>query len=185
MSSPPVHRTIGNPEQRLTLHFLKTSVETGGKYTLLEGRMDPGGVLDWHVHRSFEKTFEIKAGQLTVETEKQTVRLYQGDRFVALRHRRHRISNTSDRPCLFHCWILPGESGFEAAAQISYGLARDGRTRNGRPTDLRILGLLLDLSNLKPPGWSGLFEGFWRWQARRARKAGLDRELYRQYVLIK
>ena len=179
---PPVTRTVYNPDQRLAVTFLKTSAETNGKYTLLECRLEPGGGVSRHVHRTYEKTFEVTSGALGIETAGGIKKLYKGDRFVAVRYVQHRFFNASDRDCTFLAWIMPGKPGLEIATQILFGLVADGQTHDGAPRDQRILGLLLQLSNIQPSGWAGWFEGWWRWQAKRAVKAGLDRALYERYV---
>ena len=181
-SPPPLTRSIYNPDQQLAVTFLKTSAETNGKYTLLECRLEPGGGVSRHVHRTYEKTFEVTDGVLGIETPTGRQKLYKGDRFVAVRHVRHRFFNATDRDCTFMTWIMPGKPGLEIATQILFGLVADGQTRNGAPRDPRILGWLLQLSNVRPSGWAGWLESWWRWQGRRAVKAGLDRRLIEQYV---
>jgi quercetin dioxygenase-like cupin family protein len=175
-------RTLHHAAQGSSVTFLKTSVETGGRYTLLECTLAPGGSIGRHVHRTYEKTYEVTEGVLGVEVRREARRLYTGDRFVGVRHVEHRLFNAAARPCTFLLWIAPGEPGFEAATQILYGLAADGLTRGGAPRDPRIVGLLFELSDVWMPGWPALLEPWWRWQARRARRAGLDRLLFEQYV---
>lgn len=175
-------RTIYNPVQQDSVTFLKTAAETGGKFTLIECTVAPGGGVGTHFHRTFEESFEVVDGILTVEIGKARHRLFKGDRMTAPRHATHRFYNDTALPCTFLCWISPGSKNFEAALQIGYGLARDGETRNGLPRDPSVLAFLMQLSETNLPGWRAVFGGVFRWLARRFVAKGFDKNLFERYV---
>lgn len=179
-------RAVYNPAQKDTAIFIETVQETNGAYSLLEVIVAPGGGVGKHYHKAYTETFTCLEGELQVQVGKQVLTLKPGDAPVtAGKDVLHRFFNTSDKPCRFSVLISPGSRGFEESVQIAYGLARDGRTnKEGTPSKIGHLGILLALSESKLPGWQGLIERVLLWIGKRADKKGVTDQLRKEYVKI-
>ena len=85
-------------------------------------------------------------------------------------------------PLRFRGTFTPGHTGFEAALQVLFGLARDGQTRaNGFPKRLGDLALLVKWNEGLPTGPSRMLAPVFGWLARRAEASGRAAELLRRY----
>ncbi|HMU11577.1 MAG TPA: cupin domain-containing protein [Ferruginibacter sp.] len=179
-------RSVYNPAQKDTAIFIETVQETNGAYSLLEVIVAPGGGVGKHYHKAYSETFTCLEGELQVQAGKQVYTLKPGDAPVtAEKNMLHRFFNTSDKPCRFSVLISPGSRGFEESVQIAYGLARDGRTnKEGTPSNIGHLGILLALSESKLPGWQGMIESVLLWIGKRADKKGVTDQLRKEYVKI-
>lgn len=177
-------RRIYNPVQKDAATFLKTSAETGGRYTLAEVEVAPGGGTRPHYHKTYAEHFEVIEGSLEVLVGENTRVLRAGQRAVVPENTLHRFHNATDETVRFLCEIRPGQPGFEKTLRVVYGLARDGRTRSdGTPKNLYHLALLLDWSEMRVPGFFTLVEPLMRLLAKRARRRGIDLELEARYCL--
>ncbi|QNF32180.1 cupin domain-containing protein [Adhaeribacter swui] len=176
-------RTITNPLIKDEVTFLKTSAETRGAYTLVEVKLAPGGGVPLHYHNSYRETFACVAGELSIQCQKDVVRLQSGQSAVAEANTLHRFFNQSPEPCRFLCRIEPGNPGFEQLLQINYGLARDGKTNaKGMPKGLLNLAYVLSLGETRLPGLLSVLGAFFKILARRAVKKGIAAQLQQQYV---
>jgi quercetin dioxygenase-like cupin family protein len=176
-------RSIYNPIQKDTVTFLKTSDETGGKYTLVEVELDPKGGVGLHYHKTYTEKFEVVEGELKVQLGKKIHTLAAGEIATADPNINHRFFNQSGKPCKFRVELRPASKGFEQSLQIGYGLATDGHCKpNGFPKDKLALAWLFDISESSLPGWMSIFEFILRKQARKAKEKGIGTELRKKYV---
>ena len=78
--------------------------------------------------------------------------------------------------------FVPGHEGFENGLRISYGLAGDRKTdKAGIPKNLTHLSLLKHFANSLLPDSFSPMQAFLKWEANRAIKKGIDRQLMEQY----
>lgn len=101
---------------------------------------------------------------------------------TASAHTLHRFFNPTDQRTRFLVDIRPGNTGFEQALQIGYGLAADGKTnKQSLPTNLYHLAVIFMLSESMVPGVFALLTPVFRYLAARARRKGIEQALIRTY----
>jgi mannose-6-phosphate isomerase-like protein (cupin superfamily) len=183
MSSHGVQdRRIYHPLQKDYATFLETAAESGGRWTLLEIELAPGGGNALHIHHRFAERFTVVEGELEVQTGRASTVLRPGDSAVAPAGVAHRFSNPTNRVVRFRAELTPGHSGFENALRIAYGLAADGlMSANGMPKKLAHLALLVEMGDTELIGPAALLRPALSWLARRARARGVERELLARY----
>ena len=171
-----------HPLQKDYATFLKTSAETGGEYTLLEIEVAPGGGNSPHYHLSYAEHFKVLEGTLMVGVGDRTYSLRPGDGAVAPINTLHYFRNITKTPVTFQVELRPGSVGFENAIKAGYGLARDGKVfLDGTPRNPYHLAVLLEWSEIALPGLLGRMMPLFRWLTKRAKKKGIDRELFDRY----
>ena len=176
------NRVYENPIIGDKVTFLKTADETNGEYTLVEVELKAGGGNDLHYHRAFSEKFIPINGELGVQVGNQHKMLKAGESYTVNTGVIHKFYNSGDKPIKFQVELRPGHEGFEKCIQIGYNLAKDGRTRkNGIPKRFSHLAVLLTLSDTNLPGIYSIISSFMNWQASRARKNGIERELVIEY----
>jgi quercetin dioxygenase-like cupin family protein len=176
-------RTIYNPIQKDTVTFIKTCTDTNGEFTLVEVELENGGGVGLHYHKTYSEKFDCIEGEVQVQLGKSVYKLQPGQSATAEPNMNHLFRNRSGKPCKFLVELMPASRGFEQSLQIGYGLANDGLTKsNGFPKDKLALAWLFDISESNLPGWMSLFEFILRWQAKKARKKQLDKQLIEKYV---
>lgn len=185
-AASPTPRTITNPILKDEVTFLQTSQETSGRYSLVEVLLAPAGGNPLHYHREFSEEFVCLEGELSVELEKQIIRLKPGESAMVAVGKPHRFFNQSDQPCRFECRITPGFPGFEQFLQIVYGLAHD-RQVNGQamPKNPFALGYVLLISGTYMSGLMAALQPVLSWLGRQAIKRGLGDALQQRYITIK
>jgi quercetin dioxygenase-like cupin family protein len=177
------HRKIYNPVQKDYVTFLKTASDTDGECTLVEVELAPGGGVGIHFHKTYSERFDCIEGTLSVQLGSKIKKLKPGDTATAMPTINHRFFNKGDKVCRFRVELQPASRGFEESLQVAYGLARDGKTnRKGLPSSTLALAWLFDISESNLPGWRSIFEFILRYQAKRARKKGVDQMLREKYV---
>ncbi len=173
---------IYNPVQRDTITFLETSAATEGERTLQEIELAPGGGNRLHYHTAFTERFEVLENTLHVQAGREVRILLPGESVSAPPYTPHRFFNPTPRPTRFLAEIRPGSVGMEQALQIVYGLASDGKTtKEGVPSNLYHLAVILSLSNSMMPGLFALLTPVLRPLAARARALGIEQELIKRY----
>lgn len=176
-------RRIYNPVQKDYVTFVKTAAETNGEYTLVDVELSPRGGVGLHFHKTYSEKFDCLEGELKVQAGKTIHTLAPGQSVTALPMVNHRFFNTSNHVCKFRVELRPASAGFEKSLQVGYGLARDGETNNkGFPNDRLALAWLFEISESNLPGWMSVFEFILRWQAKKAKAKGLDKQLTEKYV---
>lgn len=178
-----MERKIYNPIQKDQVIFLKTHAETNGECTLVEVKLADGGGVGLHYHKTYAEKFDCLEGQVQVQVGNTIHTLNPGESATAEPNINHLFRNRSGKPCKFLVELKPASRGFEQSLQIGYGLAADGLCkRNGFPKDKLALAWLFDISESNLPGWMSVFEFIMRWQAKKARQHGIDKNLLEKYV---
>jgi quercetin dioxygenase-like cupin family protein len=185
---PPVPlgaRTFHHPGQADRATLLETAAESGGRRSLFEVVVEPGGGNGLHRHLTYGERFTVVDGRLTVQVGAGALRLAPGESATAPPGAPHRFANESAGPTTFRVELTPGHRGFERTLQIGYGLAGDGGlTAGGRPKDPRVTGLLLEWAEMRLCGPHRALGPLVGPLAALARHAGLDRELEERYVRV-
>ena len=176
-------RRIYNPVQKDYVTFLKTSEETGGKFTLVEVELAPGGGVGIHYHKTYSEKFDCLDGELKVQAGRKVYAMKPGETVIAESYVNHRFFNSSGKTAKFKVELRPASRGFEQSLQVAYGLARDGQTNSkGFPKNGLALAWLFEISESNLPGWRSIFEFILRIQSKKAKRIGLDKELIEKYV---
>ncbi|MBC8075330.1 MAG: cupin domain-containing protein [Chloroflexales bacterium] len=181
-TTPSALRRIYHPTQKDYATFLETSASTGGKHTLIEIEVAPGGGTVPHYHLTYSERFEVLEGELEVHvgTEKHTLR--PGETKTAQINTLHNFKNSTDKTTRFLVELVPGSPGFEQSLQIAYGLATDGKAnKQGLPTNIYHLAVIFVMGEGRVPGVMSLLMPVFRLLAARARKKGIEQELIRKY----
>nr|WP_293837580.1 cupin domain-containing protein [uncultured Arsenicibacter sp.] len=178
-------RTILNPVLKDEVIFLETSSESNGRHTFVEVKLSAGGGNPLHYHDTFSEEFTCLDGELSLQVGEQIIRLQPGESATAPIGSKHRFFNSSQTDCRFQCRISPGCPGFEQTLQITYGLARDGKTDpKGMPKSLYTLGYIVLISGTYMTGWMAALQPVLNWFGRKAIKNGTAAELERRYRTI-
>lgn len=178
-----MERKIYTPIQKDQVIFLKTAADTNGEYSLVEVELADGGGVGLHYYKTYTEKFDCLEGEVRIQLGKKIYSLQPGQSATALPTINHLFRNRSGNPCKFLVELRPASRGFEQSLQIGYGLANDGLTKStGFPKDKLALAWLFDISESNLPGWMSLFEFILRWQAKKARKKGIDKQLTERYV---
>src|SRR3712207_4303861 len=171
------YTTLFRSGQKDWATFLETSEETGGKYTLIEIELAPGGGNGPHYHLTYDEHFEVLKGTLEVQLGTAARVLRPGEKAVAYKTVLHRFRNPTDEPAVFRIELRPGHAGFEKAIKVAYGLAGDGlAAANGAPKNPYHLALVFEWGEGRLPGLFALAEPSFRLLAQRARRKGIDKE---------
>lgn len=183
MSVTVQQRRIHSPVQQDTAIFLETAAESGGRRTLLEIELAPGGSNAPHRHLSYDERFVALEGELTVRVDGLLHVLQPGDEATARAGVVHCFANETDEPVRFQVALAPGHRGFEQALQIGYGLAQDGLTNdNGIPKSLVHAGLLMQMGEMRVTGPMRALTPLLGLLARWGRRRGADAVLIERYV---
>src|SRR5262245_53099775 len=176
-------RIIENPVTGERATFVETSRETGGKRTVADLEVTPGGGVPTHRHTDHEERIEVVEGEIEVTLGGQKRRFGAGEHVVIERGTVHAWRNPSpDRNLRFRGTMTPVHPGFELFLRVLFGLGRDGELRpNGIPRRLSDLGLLTGWDPSILAGPLRLLSPLMSWSARRARRRGRAAELLRRY----
>ena len=181
-----MQRIIINPVIKDVTTFLRTARETNNESTQVEVRLMPGGGTPLHFHRNFSETFIAVEGILGISTGKgKNIMLQPGDTATVQPGQVHRFFNPGKQKIRFNVVINPGNTGFENALYILYGLAGDGLTdKKGVPKKLEHLAIVGEMSEMYLPGMFRLMQPLFRLIAKRARKRGLENQLIEKYCRL-
>ncbi len=178
-------RCIYKPIQKDTVTFLQTSKDTNGEYTLVEVKLADGGGVGLHFHKTYAEIFDCMEGEVQIKLGKTLYTMQAGDTATAEPNVNHLFQNRSGKPCKFQVELRAASRGFEQSLQIAYGLARDGECKpNGFPKNKLALAWLFTISESSLPGWMSIFECILKWQAKVARRKGIDKMLIEKYVMF-
>lgn len=180
---PTINRRVyENPVIGDKAVFLKTSEETNGAYTLIEIELGPNGGNSKHSHLDFTETFRMLEGSLVVWIGNERKVLQPGETFTVPIKTPHYFQNPSNKTVKFQVELKPGHTGFKNSIKIAYGLAKDKLTnQKGVPKKFSHLALLATASGTIPAGTASLIMPLLQWQAKRARKKGIEKELMDRY----
>lgn len=125
LNMPTVYR---NPVTKKKATLLETSRSTGGSYTYIEVKLQPGGGNPIHYHHRFTEEFEPVNGVLGVHYLGKELRLLAGEKFKVPVKDNHRFYNPGEAPIVFRARLEPGQPGFENFMAALFGLVSDGKT---------------------------------------------------------
>ncbi|MEO8405262.1 MAG: cupin domain-containing protein [Chitinophagaceae bacterium] len=175
-------RDFINPIYKDRLRVLKTSEETGGVYTLAEIDIAPGGSNTMHIHSAFEETFTAIKGTLGVRIKNKKHFLHPGGSMTVPLYTPHYFFNEGKESITCQIQFFPAHENFIKGLAIAYGLAADGMTsKKGIPKSILQLALIMQLTDTKPAGLSGVLFPVFKWLARKARKNGMEKVLLEKY----
>lgn len=89
--SPPAHQGTSNRR-------LLTGEQTGGRLSMVHGRLQPGGRAERHLHRHSAQITHILAGRCTVDLDGEIDTLGPGDTVYIAPGRRHEVVVDGDEP---------------------------------------------------------------------------------------
>jgi quercetin dioxygenase-like cupin family protein len=175
-------RIFENPLIKDKVTLLETSRETNGAYTFVEVELLPGGKNEAHYHTAFSEEFIPVEGNLGITTNKKNTVLKPGQKIKISPGQVHNFYNPENRSIRFRAKLIPGHEGFENGLKIAYGLASDNKTnKKGIPSDINHLAILMKFMDTGIPGILSFLRPFFVWQAKRAIKKGIDKELMEKY----
>lgn len=175
-------RTIHNPAINDTVHFLTTAEESGGEVTRATIHLAPGGRNALHSHGSYTESFTVLEGNLGIQIGRRKRTLSVGEQATVPQRTPHRFFNPTGHEAVFRVEVRPGHSGFEQTLRILYGLAGDAQTnRQGLPKNPLFIGVLAEMSDMKPAGLAAVMNPLLGVFARRGHAKHLDRELIARY----
>jgi mannose-6-phosphate isomerase-like protein (cupin superfamily) len=176
-------RRLVNPVQGDVVTFLETSEETGGKRTLAELEVAPGGKVTPHYHLSYSERFRVLEGRLRLQIGDTRLVLQPGDEATVPIGALHTWANHGAQRAVAQIELRPGQPGFETALRVVYGLAADGRVgRSGVPRNPLHAALVLAWGDTRLPGAYSALERALRLLAYLARRAAIDRKLKQRYT---
>jgi quercetin dioxygenase-like cupin family protein len=131
--------TLVNPVSGETLTFVETAAQTGGDYTVVECRVQPGGGVPMaHVHPNQSETFEILEGELSMKAGRDKLVAQPGDVVTVQPGQVHKFWNDGDTVARFRCTVTPALE-FERFIETMFALAADGKlSKRGMPSPIRL-----------------------------------------------
>lgn len=131
--------------------FVETSRDTHGAHEFIRVQIQPHGGNEFHYHRTFEETFTVEEGELTVFVGDKSVVLKPGESVTAPRGTLHTFKNTTDRMVTMTVKVEPAR-GLEKSIRVAYGLSNhDMWTGASRMTKLWYLVFQLGYSETYLP----------------------------------
>lgn len=184
-TAAPPRRRHENPVLGDAATILESAADNGGRRTLLEIEVAPGGGTHAHVHHAFAEHFRAIEGVVTVYADGVRCDLKPGGEAIARVGAVHAFRNETDAPIRLEVELRPGHVGFEEALVILYGLARDGLVRkDSSPRSLLQTAALVELSDTSFAGPMRLLEHPLRSLAERARRRGVLDDLRARYLPV-
>lgn len=152
--------------------------------TVLEMDVAPNTGNPKHYHTLFEETFEVLEGELFIGKDKMTTTLKSGGSITVPIGSVHFFKNKTDLNCRIRIILNPGNTDFEDAMSIYYGLKKDGLISNaGVPKKLSDLAIFIKLNNSKMTGFGKVTENLLNFIANRAIKKGRLEALRNKYTI--
>lgn len=151
--------------------------------TILEMDVAPNTGNPKHYHSLFEETFEVLEGELFIGKDRVTTTLKPGESITVPIGSVHFFKNKTDFNCRIRITLNPGNTDFEDAMNIYYGLKKDGLISNaGVPKKLADLAIFMQLNNSKMTGLGKIAETLLNFIANRAIKKGRLETLRNKYT---
>ncbi|MBO9154719.1 cupin domain-containing protein [Chitinophaga sp. GCM10012297] len=186
---PPLDRTVGprtdrrivNSEGNYAATFVKTGVETGGAYELVEVELEPYGGNDWHYHANFEESFTVVEGAVRIGQDGKEILLKKGASASAAKKELHYFKNANGEKSVLLVKITPA-AGLEKTLRVGYGLINDGKLHNDMTENPWHMVLLLAYSESYLPAMPRWFqEPLIGALAKIAQWRGEDKALYQYF----
>lgn len=132
-------KKIDNPAAKMSIHFLQTKNDTGGKLLEMEATYQPHSTEPAeHYHPSQEENFTVLEGELIVKMRDQLLLLRTGESVHIAPGVKHSMWNNSKNKTVVNWQVRPAlhtEHLLETAA----GLASDGKVnKKGMPSLLQV-----------------------------------------------
>lgn len=122
-----------------TVEFLETALETGGSYTKIRFTIKPGGFRPVeHLHPSFDESFKVIKGILTVKLDGTMSKVTEGDEVTLPKGVPHTHYNDEKSELIMEQTFSPSLD-VEIFLENLFGLSCDGRVKNGEPELLQVL----------------------------------------------
>ena len=132
-------KVINNPAAKMSIRFLQTKNDTGGKLLEMEATYQPqstGPVMHYHPYQ--HEDFTILEGELTVIENGKTTVLKAGDSLHIARGVKHAMYNHSDLKTVVNWQVRPALDT-EHLLETTAGLAADGKVnKKGVPGILQV-----------------------------------------------
>jgi quercetin dioxygenase-like cupin family protein len=140
---PRVNDTLTNPHTGDSYTFLETAEGTGGERVTLRAVIkSKGPYVPRHLHVYQDETFEVVSGVLTIQRDKEILRLTAGQKITLPKGRPHNHFNEGDSEVTYLHTVTPALD-FEYLIENLMGLAADGKGKNGK------FGLIQELVTLR------------------------------------
>lgn len=137
-----------------------------------------------HYHTLFEETFEVLEGELFIGKDKITTTLKPGESITVPIGCVHFFKNKTNSNCRIRITLNTGNTDFEDAMSIYYGLKKDGLIKNsGVPKKLTDLAIFIKLNNSKMIGFGKIAGSLLNFIANRAIKNGHLETLRNKYTI--
>ncbi|MBX7041879.1 MAG: cupin domain-containing protein [Ignavibacteria bacterium] len=121
------------------VEFLETARETGGSYTRIRFTVRPGGFRPVeHLHPSFDESFKVIRGILTVKLDGIMSKVNEGDEVTLPKGIPHTHYNDEQADLVMEQTFAPALD-VELFLENLFGLSCDGRVKNGEPELLQVL----------------------------------------------
>jgi quercetin dioxygenase-like cupin family protein len=132
-------KKIDNPSAKMSIHFLQTKNDTGGKLLEMEATYQPHSTEPVaHYHPFQEEDFTVLAGELTVIIKGQRSILKAGDSLHVAQGVEHAMYNNSNNKTVVNWQVRPAMDT-EHLLETTAGLASDGRVnKKGMPGILQV-----------------------------------------------
>lgn len=164
------------------LHITK-SAYSGHAMSVLEMDVAPHTGNPKHFHTLFEETFEVIEGELFIGMDKITTTLSPGQSITVSIGSVHFFKNKTEQNCRIRITLKPGNTDFEDAINIYYGLKKDGLVGpSGVPKKLSDLAIFIKLNNSTTPGLGYIAGGLLHFIANRAIRKGRLETLLNRYT---
>lgn len=136
--------TYYNPVNGEYTKIIESSAATGGRYSLLEVLLKPGGGNPMHYHTRFTEEFIAVKGLLSLDYKTEKVIVKPGESQIVPIGILHRFYNETKNDIIFRIVLRNGQPDFENFIKVLFGLVRDGRTTaNQIPKNIFHAALLL------------------------------------------
>ena len=132
-------KIISNPAAKISIHFLQTKNDSGGKLLEMEATYQPHSTEPvMHYHPYQEEDFTVLVGELTVTINGETTIMKAGDSLHIARGVKHAMYNKSDNKTVVNWQVRPALHT-EHLLETTAGLASDGKVnKKGMPGILQV-----------------------------------------------
>ena len=132
-------KKINNPAAKLSIHFLQTAKDTGGRLLEMESTYQAGSIEPAeHYHPCQEEDFTVLQGELTVKMHGQITVLKPGDSLHIAPGVKHSMWNGSNSNTVVNWQVRPAMHT-EHLLETAAGLASDGKVnKKGMPSILQV-----------------------------------------------
>jgi mannose-6-phosphate isomerase-like protein (cupin superfamily) len=176
-------RILVNPVTKEKVKVLAIAAETNGAYSMDEGLMLPGGANCLHYHRILTQSFTALEGPLHIYLGgKEIIRLKPNESYIIKPGIVHGMFNPTKDTVHYRVVTTPGHAGFENMLRILTGMADENRLNaDGIPHDYATTALLMEMGDTYFMRTHTYLYPWLKWNANRARKRGIEHQLFKNY----